>query len=504
MEARAAASLAQMAAVRFGALSPAEQKLIALAPRREFGWLGPSGDDQSPFNDVAHADKWGPERTIRAALLAWLTTDPDASRLVHPSGIGFGGARITGELDLSYLTSDKPISIIHSYIGDGIDFSYSHLKSFELRSSRARAIDGDLATIDGDVLLSFCSFGEVTFFRARIGGSLDCAGSRFRGAGEDTVSVIDARIGGDALFHNGFSTDGTVDVRLTKIGGGLDFHGAQFTGNDDNGLNAERAEVGGTLSWNEVTLTPKTILDLENATAGALWDDEASWPALGNLTLNGFVYKTIEGGPENSAARLRWIALQGPGYFPQPYRQAAEVLRGDGHDQAAIDVMIAKEIALRRDTKMGHIDRMWNMVLEYTIGYGYRPLRALWWIGGFVIFGAILFGIGYRIGLITPTEEPAYDQFVKTGEAPPHYPVFNAFVYSLENFLPVVVLYQDQYWRPNARHSVGGTIHGSRAMLATGEIPSRVLRIYLWIHILAGWMITPLLFAGLSGLVRPD
>ncbi len=493
-----------MAKTRFGALSAAEEKLIELAPRRQFGWLGPSADDQSPLNDVAHAEKWGPERTVRAALLAWLTTDPQASRLVHPSGIGFGGARISGELDLSYLTSDKPISLIHSYLPDGIDLSYSHLKSFELRSSRARAIDGDLATIDGDVLLSFSSFGEVTFFRTRIGGSLDCAGSRFKGAGDDTVSVIDARIGGDALFHNGFSTDGTVDVRLTKVGGGLDFHGAAFTGSDDNGLNAERAEIGGTLSWNEVTHTAKTILDLENATAGALWDDEASWPAFGNLTLNGFVYKTIDGGPESSAARLKWIALQGSGYFPQPYRQVAQVLRDDGHDQAAIDVLIAKEIALRRETKMGRIERLWNLVLEYTIGYGYQPLRALWWIAGFVIFGAILFGLGYRGGLITPTEEAAYQEFIRSGETPPHYPVFNAFVYSLENFLPVVVLYQDQYWRPNARHGFGGKVHGSRAMLDGGEVPSRVLRVYLWIHILAGWTITPLLFAGLSGLVRPD
>ena len=27
---------------------------------------------------------------------------------------------------------------------------------------------------------------------------------------------------------------------------------------------------------------------------------------------------------------------------------------------------------------------------------------------------------------------------------------------------------------------------------------------YPWVHILAGWIITPLLAAGLTGLVRPD
>jgi hypothetical protein len=33
-------------------------------------------------------------------------------------------------------------------------------------------------------------------------------------------------------------------------------------------------------------------------------------------------------------------------------------------------------------------------------------------------------------------------------------------------------------------------------------MPARMLRWYLWIHILAGWTITPLLFAGLAGLLR--
>ena len=45
-------------------------------------------------------------------------------------------------------------------------------------------------------------------------------------------------------------------------------------------------------------------------------------------------------------------------------------------------------------------------------------------------------------------EEAAYREFVASGEAPPHYPVFNPLVYSLENFLPVVELHQDKYWRP--------------------------------------------------------
>ena len=100
--------------------------------------------------------------------------------------------------------------------------------------------------------------------------------------------------------------------------------------------------------------------------------------------------------------------------------------------------------------------------MQVTIGFGYVPLRALWWIAGFVGLGTILFGWGYRMRIITPTEEAAYREFVASGEAPPHYPVFNPLVYSLENFLPVVELHQDKYWRPNPRHRVTGQSDAQR------------------------------------------
>jgi hypothetical protein len=246
------------------------------------------------------------------------------------------------------------------------------------------------------------------------------------------------------------------------------------------------------------------VLDLEDARADAIWDDEASWPAPGNLSINGFVYNEIAGGPNDAVMRLKWLALQSADYRPQPYRQLAKVLTDDGRENGATLVRIAKEVALRNYGHLTRLQKWWSVMLQVTIGFGYRPLRALWWIGAFVLVGTVLFAWGYRAGLVTPTEESAYQTFVKTGEAPPHYPLFNSFVYSLENFLPVVVLYQDQYWRPNARHTTRGRVRRASDRLDSSSLPSKLLRSYLWLHILAGWMITPLLFAGLSGLVRPD
>jgi hypothetical protein len=498
-----AAPLEAMAQRKFGpALSAAERKLLHAAPMRALAWLGPDDDPDSRANDTAQGEHWGPERTVRAGILIWLASDAEASRFVHPSGLGLAGARIDGKLDLSYATVDKPITLVKCYVPDGIDLSSARVEDFEVRRSRTGSIDGDMSIVHRDLSFQMGDYGAMSFMRAKIEGSLDLSGARINDGGTDTVNLVEASIGGDVIFHEHFTTNGSVDARLAKIAHDLSFHDSVFAG--EGGLNAERATIGGTLYWVEVKHTAKTTLDLENTRAGAVWDDEASWPAPGNLIVGGFVYGEIAGGPGDAAARLRWLALQSPGYRPQPYRQLAKVLGDTGREEGATDVRIAKEIALRRHGNLSWLQRAWNLMLEATIGYGYKPLRALWWIAGFVVLGTFLFCWGYYLRLITPTEEAAYREFVASGEAPPHYPLFNPFVYSLENFLPVVELHQDKYWRPNPRHGVRGRVTLAGNQMDSSSLPSRFLRWYLWIHILAGWTITPLLFAGLSGLVRPD
>jgi len=492
-----------LARARFGPLSAAELTVVRSAPRRELAWVGPDANPDNPANDPTHGEDWGPERSVRAGLLRWLYADPMASRQIDPSGLGIAGARITGTVDLSYVKADTPITLVRCYMPDGINLTFSHLQSLEIRGSSTGPISADLSELAGDLSIRFGAYGPLSLFRSRIGGNLDCTGSTFLGGGNATVNAVESTIRGDAVFHDGFATDGVVDFRLARLGQSLSFHGATFSGTAETGLNAERALIGGTLYWVAIQHTPRTQLDLENTKADALWDDEASWPAPGMLTIDGFVYNEFAGGPAEADARLRWLKLQPPGYRPQPYRQVATVLRASGRETGATDVLIAKEEVVRHQAGLGRMERAWNRVLDVTIGYGYRPLRALWWMGGFVVVGTVLFGLGYLARIVTPTDAVAYRAFVESGTAPPHYPPFNAFVYSLENFLPVVALHQEEYWRPNPLHRVKGRTSSGGNRSAVGIRAGRLLRWYLWFHILAGWTLTPLFFAGLSGLVRP-
>jgi hypothetical protein len=485
-----ARTLTALARARFGTLSAGERTLLRGAPFPELAWIGPDSDPDSPANDPAHAEDWGPERSVRAVLLRWLYADPDATRFLDPSGLGLAGARVVGPLDLSYVKADKPLTIVGCYVPDGIDLRFAHLQSLDVRGSVTGAIAADRSELAGDLAVRSSTSGALGLFRAHVGGNVDCTGSTVRAGGQAAVNAVASTIAGDVIFHEGFTADGTVDVRLARVGQSLSFNHAAFVGAGETGLDAERASIGGTLYWVDVGHTPTTRLDLENARADALWDDEASWPVSGKLAIDGFTYGEIAGGPGDAESRLRWLARRDVDQAPQPYAQLAKILHESGRETDATDVLIAREEMLRRDARMGRAERLWNLMLEATIGYGYRPLRALWWIAAFVVLGTLLFGVGYRTGIVMPTDEAAYRAFVSSRAAPPHYPPFHAFVYALETFMPVVELDQGAYWRPNPRHGAG-------------RRSSRLLRWYLWLHVLAGWTLTPLFFAGISGLVRP-
>ena len=503
---RASDVLEKMARAEFGNLSAAERTLVRSASHREVNWVGPNSNPDDPANDPAHAEKWGPDRSIRAGLLAWLISDPDTAGYIHPSGAGIAGARILGNLDLSYAEVPRLLTLIRCSIPDGIDFSNASLAGLEVRASLTGPMTGDFSNVKGNLAVLFGHNGAISIYRATINGDLDFTGSNFTHTGaEDPISAQQSTINGDAIFHQDFTTDGTLYFRLAKIGHALSINHVHFVGPRENGLDAERANVQGPLYWVDVEHTPHTKLDLENASIGSLFDDAASWPAPGNLDIDGLTYGEFgAGSPDDSGSRLKWLDLQQPGYHPQPFMELARALKQSGRFDSSTNTLIAQRVALREKGHLSFPSKMWNLMLEDTIGYGYRPMRALWWIAGFVLYGTLLFEWGYRKGVMTPTEGDAFEAFSKSGTPPEHYPHFNAFVYSLENFLPVVDLHLGSHWRPNARHQVMQDRSTGQWSSEEATIAGSIVRWYLWFHILAGWVLTPLLFAGLSGLIRVE
>jgi hypothetical protein len=342
------------------------------------------------------------------------------------------------------------------------------------------ALSADGADVRGGVFLKdgFSAEGTVRLLGAKIGADLACSGGSFQNPDENALGADRADVKGSVFLRDGFSAEGAVRLHGAQIGGNLDCSGGGFSE-----LKAETAAIAGPLFWRRVMTAKTTTLDLTNASAGSLVDDEESWPGEGKLFLDGFVYGHISGDSLRDAkTRLRWLELQDP-FRPQPYRQLARVLREAGDDGGARKVLFEMERRRRQAEDRSWYARLWNWLLKWSIGYGRRPARALGWLALLTALGWVLFWYGYSSGAMAPTDNDAYHFFSAQGRPPGDYPRFTASLYSLENSLSFVNLGQKDHWTPDP------SPQGSRRLAG-------FLRWFRWVQAFLGWVLATLCVAG--------
>jgi len=165
------------------------------------------------------------------------------------------------------------------------------------------------------------------------------------------------------------------------------------------------------------------------------------------------------------------------------------VMKSLGYESEATEVLIAKQDDLGRYGKLGLWAKVENCVLGFSIRHGYRPRRAFYGMLLFLLAGTVFFQIGYWCHLLTRS-----NNLTNVPIARGDYPKFQAFVYSLDTFLPIVDLNQKGYWLPNANHGD----YLPYVKFRWGGL----LRIYLWVHIIAGWILTTLWVAAFTGIIR--
>jgi hypothetical protein len=362
--------------------------------------------------------------------------------------------------------------------------------------------------------------GELRLVAGEIGGAIECAKATFKNTGGFALSAHGIRVSGSVSLGEGCTFDGEVSFVRANISGQFGCVGNQFAPNSM--LNAEQASVTGSFFWRDLSSKLESEnneeshsqvgsrlpvrLNLQHTTVGPIADDKNSWPATGMLHLDGLVYARIAAGPTDAQSRLEWLRRQGDGFWPQPYRQLAKVLSEAGDDSGTRRVLIAMENSRLKYGKFGWYSRAWAWALRLTIGYGYQPFRAGWWVAVFVLVGFLLFSWGQDAGVLKqlPDQNAAA------------YQPFNAFIYSLETFLPLVDLQFAKHWFPTAQlvpeHSVDLLKHLRHWPF--GWLPhwehqfapnfGEHLRWYFWLHILAGWFFSTMFVAGVTGLVRRD
>ncbi|MET8152786.1 hypothetical protein ACIBSW_07220 [Actinoplanes sp. NPDC049668] len=348
-----------------------------------------------------------------------------------------------------------------------------------LRNPGAVAVRLDRATIDGGLFLGrgLSVHGEVRAVSARIGRTLSLTDAAFEAPGAVALrldaAVVDGVLdGGEGLrvrgelrmedatvhgpirlrgadlynpdgvalnaigvraastFHccDGFYAGGTVRLDNAVVGSKLCFDDAALSAAGGTALTCWRAQAAElTLRW---ARPPDGRVDLRHARVGELRDDPDTWPA--RMDLNGLTYEILE--PQLGAElRVGWLARDPDSHQRQPYEQLAAVLRGQGRGDQARLVLLARQ---RRDTAGGSgFARLWGLLQDATVGYGYRPQRAAAVFAALLVLGTIVFGL----------RPPAAAE-------PPKAPPFNALVYTLDLLLPIVDFGQQNAFVPRGAY----------------------------------------------------
>lgn len=252
------ADLGSLARQLFENLTAAEVELVRAAPKGELAICGVSPEPNDPTNDPTNAQDWGNERCVRVDLLAWLCFDRRAPHLVHPKGIQLLGAKILGDLDLSFMNIGFPLVFARCRLFRALNLFGARTRTISFQGSRVHSILADGAVIDGAMLLreGFHSETGVQLTGANINGPLDCSGSNFETSGPGPALVADGVVvAGPVFLRGGFHAAGEVRFPHAQIGTNFDCSQGIFERTAPpsamqfiSALNAEGIVVGGSVS----------------------------------------------------------------------------------------------------------------------------------------------------------------------------------------------------------------------------------------------------------------
>lgn len=356
---------------------------------------------------------------------------------------------------------------------------------------------------------SIYSEGTFRLTNAEILGNFECLNfSTFLCPEGISFNANSMKVSEGANFESTYS-DGEFNLANAKINGQLRLSHAWFQHDRDFTLNLQEIQLSNGLFLDR-NFRIKGILCLDYAKVKQLVDSKECWPSKGMLRIEGFEYDSFAGSstPISSKDRLEWLSLMPEHepddegkkvFFPQPHEQLARVLRQTGKPSDARKILIAKHnrhLEFTKSSEKPNIKKWfsikWQQFLGLSVAYGYEPWRAIIFLLILWSYGSIIFMYADRFGTIQPSNPRVY---LNTGVEPPsdfknwpeRYPFFQAHAYSFDSLIPFVNLHQENYWLPVTSHPWGSLV-----------------RVYLWVHIIGGWIFATLGAVSLTGIVRKD
>lgn len=419
----------------------------------------------SERDDPTSGETWDTSRQIRARLLSELLTKNSGPADTRPRTLRLAGARVTGTLDLEAATLTRPVQLRGCFFDEPITLTGASTQALQLPGCYVPGLTASQLRTQGNLELNRGTVrGGIDLLGAHIGGQLLFNGATLTNPNGTALDADGLTVDQLMACRNGFRAEGQVILRGAHIASQLVFDGATLTNPNGRALNLQEVHARALLF--RLKTPPKGEVNITHAQVGVYLDDETTWPT--TLALRGFIYDSLyEHSKISVAARLRWLDRDPEGYAPQPYEQLASVYRRAGRDDDARKVAIAQQ--RRRREILNWPGKVWNSLLRWTVGYGYRTWQAGLWLLGLLVVGAIVFAWAHpgEMALAKKPGDPL--------------PAFQPWIFSLDVLLPVVNLHQEEFW-----------------------IPQGVARWWAWFSILAGWLLTTVVVAALTGLLKKD
>ncbi|WP_145958064.1 hypothetical protein [Phaeobacter piscinae] len=519
------------------------------------------GNDDLPPEPEQPGDWSDPpsDRCIRADVLRFFLLGGCSDASVTEVGIRLAGAFISGELHLNDCVVPWNMRLHNCLFQNGIRANRCNAlknvrlvacqlpfleaaslnvgyqmscSSTEFQSTVGRALTLQGANIGQGLFLSSVKIsGEANLASLTIGDQLDCSGAEFKNEGGRALNLQGATIGHD-LFLRAAKIFGEADLKSLTIGGQLECSAAEFQNKHRRALNLQSADISQGFIFRGQT-TVQGVIDLSAASCGDLVDDPNCWPneAQGrkNLVLDGFTYHRIIG-PTDARTRLNWLAKgdtwRGE-FFPQPYKQLAKVLHDMGHEADAKTVRISLAQKLARNsrneriwftgTELGFLKALlplpiiwvWHVALQFLTDFGYRPMKSFYWLVLLWGLATVPAHLAWEEGSFAPNsavalQSESWATYGADHSYPPHpnpardwsltstigrdWESFNRSAYAADLVVPIIDLGQTDAWAPSTERGWWGWhLWWAR-----------------WFFTLAGWIVTALGAAALTGIIRRE
>lgn len=184
----------------------------------------PEGDDP------ARGGEWGPERTVRAAVLVALLLGGSAGPSGAVASLRLVGARITGRLDLDGAEVGHVLWLEHCRLEETVSLYGASTRTIGIQDSWVPGVRAGLARVQGqlDLRRSVLEGGRLDLINAHLAGELNLNGARIFGPRDWAVDAGGLVMEG-GVFGKNLTTRGVVRLPGAQLPGGLFLQGARLS-----------------------------------------------------------------------------------------------------------------------------------------------------------------------------------------------------------------------------------------------------------------------------------